>query len=43
MFVCRTDDSGEEESQEVLEEQIIRQLTREYIELIGELITSSNP
>ncbi|KAI0243017.1 Exportin-5 [Lamellibrachia satsuma] len=34
-YALKTDDSEEDESQEILEEQIIRQLTREYIELIG--------
>ncbi|KAK2183970.1 hypothetical protein NP493_288g00016 [Ridgeia piscesae] len=34
-YALKTEDSEEDESQEILEEQIIRQLTREYIELIG--------
>ena len=37
VLCCRLDDEDSGESQEVLEDQLTRQLTREYLELIGKL------
>ena len=34
---AEADYSQEQESQEVLEEQVLRQLTRDYIDFLGEL------
>ena len=36
VFECSSDDDSEPEVEEVLQEQLLRQMSREYLELIGE-------